>query len=87
MNQLVAQYLINPYLCLTPTDRLILLSLAERVAGMRIEEIAATTGSKFRWIARQVSKLAQMGILRRVGPGFYALSDGTESKPRVGPRE
>lgn len=80
MNQLVAEYLLNPYLCLTPTDRLILLTLAEHLTGMRIEEVARATGSKFRWVARQVSKLAQMGIIRRVGPGTYVLTDDREKK-------
>ncbi len=75
MNQIVAAYLANSLLNLSATDRLILMALADHVAGMRIEDIAAATGSKFRWIARQVSKLARMGILHRVSPGKYAIAD------------
>jgi DNA-binding IclR family transcriptional regulator len=59
---------------------LILLTLADHAVGMRIEEIARITGAKFRWIARQVSKLAQMGIVRRVGPGTYALTESAETR-------
>lgn len=81
MNQIVAEFIVNPTLSLSASDKLILLTVADHIAGMRIEEIAAVTGSRFRWIARQVSKLTQMGILRRVAPGTYALSERNESKP------
>jgi hypothetical protein len=69
------------YLCLTQTDRLILLTLADHVSGLRIEDVARVTGSKFRWGAREISKLAQMGILHRVAPGTYALSEEAEPQP------
>ena len=81
MNQIVAELLVNPYLSLSATDRLILLTVAKHVTGLRIEDIARFTGSKYRWVARQVSHLAEMGILRRVAPGTYALNDGSETKP------
>ena len=76
----MADFLANTYLGLTPTDKLILLTLADRVSGMRIEEIASAAGSRFRWVAREISKLTDMGIVRRVGPGTYALTDDDETK-------
>ena len=81
MNRRVAEYLDNPSLGLTPTDRLILLTLADHATGLRIEDVIRVTGSKFRWVAREISKLAELGILRRVGPGTYALSDNCETRP------
>jgi len=48
---------------------------------LRIEDVARVTGSKFRWGAREISKLAQMGILHRVAPGTYALSEEAEPQP------
>jgi len=81
LNPTVADFLSNTYLCLTPTDRLILLSLAERMAGMRIEDLAHVTGAKFRWLARRVGRLTELGLVRRVAPGKYALIDSVETKP------
>ena len=81
MNPQIAEFLISPCFSLTATDRLILVTLANHATGMRIADIARLSGSKFRSIARQVSKLAQMGILRRVAAGAYALSDQAEISP------
>jgi len=81
LNQLVAEFIVNPYLSLSATDKLILVELAEYVSGMRLEDIARATGSKLRWVARQVSKLSQLGLLRRVAPGTYALTDRPEPQP------
>jgi predicted transcriptional regulator len=49
--------------------------------GSRIEDIARLTGSKYRWIATEVSKLTRIGILRRVGPNTYAMNPGFEVHP------
>ena len=81
MNQLVADLLANTYLCLTPTDKLILLAIAEHATGMRIEEVARSIGCRLRWVARQISTLTRMGILSRVGPSMYGLSGNAEPKP------
>ena len=81
MNQIATEIITNRFLGLTATDRLIVLIVAEYSAGMRLEEIARLTGSRYRWVARQVSALTQMGVLRRVAPGIYALNDRSESQP------
>jgi DNA-binding IclR family transcriptional regulator len=52
--------------------------LADHPRGLRIEEIARLSGSRFRWVARQVSTLTKMGILRHVAPGTYALNNPSE---------
>lgn len=83
MNQLVAEYLANPLFSLTATERLILVALSDQATGMRIEDIARVTGSKFRWVARQVSRLLSLGILHRVSPGTYALC-GVVKQPYLG---
>jgi DNA-binding IclR family transcriptional regulator len=80
LNQIVAELVANSHLGLTATDRLILLTLADRPKGLRIEEIARLSGSRFRWVARQVATLTKMGILRHVAPGTYALNDRSESQ-------
>jgi hypothetical protein len=74
MNELLATILGDPTLWLTATDRLILLLLAQSPAGSRVDDIARATGSKYRWIATEVSKLARIGILRRVAPNTYAIN-------------
>lgn len=71
----VAEIISNPYLGLSATDRLILLTLAGHTAGLRTEEIARLSGSRYRWVARQVSAPVKMGLLRRIGPSKYALND------------
>lgn len=81
MNQLVAEYLVNPYLCLSATDRLILLTLAEHLTGLRIEDLAHVTGAKFRWLAKRVGRLTEIGLVRRVEPGKYALGDTVDTRP------
>jgi hypothetical protein len=70
----VQSILGDPRLGLTPTSRVILLHLAHRPSGARIEEIAFSTGSKYRWVESQVSRLTQLSILRRVSPGTYAIN-------------
>ena len=70
--------LADPNLGLTPTGRVILLHLAQRPSGARIEEIAFSTGSKYRWVESQVSRLTQLNILRRVSPGTYAINTDRE---------
>ena len=84
MNQL-ADFVINSFASSTATERLILLALAERASGMRIEEIARATGSRFRWVAQRVSALTMRGILCRVAPGTYALSNCAESRSKTTP--
>lgn len=81
MNDFLEQILGNPTLGLTPTDRIILFHLAQSPLGSRIEDIARLTGSKYRWIATEVSKLTRIGILRRVGPNTYAMNPGFEVHP------
>lgn len=81
MNQLVADFLTNSFLCLTPTERLILLTLAEHVTGLRTEDLAHVSGAKFRWLAKRVGRLTELGLVRRVAPGKYALSDSVETRP------
>ena len=81
MNQLIAEFLINPYLSLTATDKLVLLTLAEHVTGLRVEELAHVSGAKFRWLAKRVGRLTELGLVRRIEPGKYALSDCVETRP------
>jgi hypothetical protein len=68
----------DPNLGLTATSRVILLHLAQHPSGARIEEIAFSTGSKYRWVESQVSRLTQLNILRRVTPGMYAINTDRE---------
>jgi hypothetical protein len=58
---------------LTPTARLVLLYLDQIPGGARVEEIAANTGSKYRWVEATVQRLNRAGILHRVGPNTYAI--------------
>jgi hypothetical protein len=74
----VQSILGDPNLGLTATSRVILLYLAQRRSGARIEEIAFSTGSKYRWVESQVSRLMRLNILRRVGPGTYAINTDRE---------
>ncbi|MGB8478555.1 MAG: hypothetical protein WCE63_06910 [Acidobacteriaceae bacterium] len=78
MNQLLESILFDLSLALTATDRIILLSLSAYPLGQRIEDIARSTGSKYRWVANQVSKLTRLGILRRVAPNTYAINTDRE---------
>jgi hypothetical protein len=63
---------------LTATSRVILLYLAQLPSGARIEEIAFSTGCKYRWVESQVSRLTQLNILRRIAPGTYAINADRE---------
>jgi hypothetical protein len=74
----VQSILGDPNLGLTATSRVILLHLAQHPSGARIEEIAFSTGSKYRWVESQVSRLTQLNILRRVTPGMYAINTDRE---------
>jgi len=74
MNELVENILGDPTLELTATDRIILLHLGQHPSGSRIEDIARCTGSKYRWVENQVSKLTRVGLLQRVGPNTYAIN-------------
>lgn len=78
MEDKLQSILADPNLGLTPTGRVILLHLAQRPSGARIEEIAFSTGSKYRWVESQVSRLTQLNILRRVSPGTYAINTDRE---------
>jgi hypothetical protein len=74
VNHSLERILGDPSLGLTATARIILLYLAQSPSGSRIEDIALSTGSKYRWIENKVLKLARSGILRRVGPNAYAIN-------------
>jgi len=78
MNPILESILFDLSLALTATDRIILLSLSAYPLGQRIEDIARLTGSKYRWIANQVSKLTRLGVLRRVAPNTYAINSDRE---------
>lgn len=78
MKELIQEYIMNPCVSLTATDKLILLTLAEHVTGLRIEDIARVTGSKFRWMQREISRLTRLGVLRRVSPGTYSIKPDPE---------
>jgi hypothetical protein len=78
MNELLDRILGDPNLGLTATARIILLHLAQSPAGARIEDIALSTGSKYRWIETKASELARAGILRRVSPNTYAINSDRE---------
>jgi len=78
MEDKVQSILGDPNLGLTATSRVILLYLAQRPSGARIEEIAFSTGSKYRWVESQVSHLTQINILHRVSPGTYAINPDRE---------
>ena len=78
MKELIQQYFTNPYLNLTATDRLVLLILTEHITGLRIEDIARATGSRFRWMQREISRLTGLGVLRRVSPGTYTINPDPE---------
>ena len=43
-------------------------------------DIARFTGSKYRWIATEVSRLTRIGVLRRVAPNTYAIDPGFEAQ-------
>ena len=81
MNERLERILGNPNLGLTPTDRIVLFHLTQHPLGSRIEDIARFTGSKYRWVATEVSKLTRIGILRRVGPNTYAMNADFEVEP------
>jgi hypothetical protein len=70
----------DPSLCFTATDRIILLHLSQYPTGSRIEDIARSTGSKYRWIENQVSRLTRIGILQRVAPNTYAINKDREGQ-------
>jgi hypothetical protein len=74
----VQSILGDPNLGLTATGRVIILHLAQRPSGARVEEIAFSTGSKYRWVESQASRLTRLGILRRVAPGTYAINTDRE---------
>ncbi|MGB8477324.1 MAG: hypothetical protein WCE63_00605 [Acidobacteriaceae bacterium] len=74
MNQFLESILLDLSVGLTATDRVILLFLGEYPLGQRIEDIARSTGSKYRQIANEISKLTRMGLLRRVSPATYAIN-------------
>jgi hypothetical protein len=78
VNELLENILGDPTLGLTATDRIILLHLGQYPAGCRIEYIARCTGSRYRWIEKQVSKLTRIGLLQRVGPNTYAINSARE---------
>ena len=78
MEDTVQCILTNSSLELTPTARVILLHLAQHPFGARIEQIAASTGSKYRWVETQVSRLTRLGILHRVAPGTYTINTDRE---------
>jgi predicted transcriptional regulator len=75
LNKFLEAILSDLSLGLTATDRVILLHLAQDLAGSRIEDIARSTGSRYRRIENQVSKLTRLGILQRVRPNTYAIND------------
>ena len=66
--------------CMTATDRLILLVLAAHPEGQRVEYIASATGSNFRWVENETTKMTRLGVLRRVAPGTYAIGNDSEVK-------
>jgi hypothetical protein len=76
VNDLLESILGDPTLRLTPTDRMILLCLQQFPQGCRVEDIARLTGSKYRWIESEVSRLTRIGVLRRVAPNTYAVEGG-----------
>jgi len=81
MTECIATILADPALGLTATDRLILLLLAQSPAGSRVEDIAHTTGSKYRWVENEVSKLTRLGVIRRIGPNTYTINADYGVKP------
>jgi hypothetical protein len=78
VNQSLERILGDHSLGLAATARIILLYLAQSPSGARIEDIARYTGSGYRWIEKQVSKLTRVGILRRVGRNTYAINTDRE---------
>lgn len=70
----IESILTNPALELTPTDRLVVLQLAQSPSGLRIDDIAKSTGSKYRWIENEVLRLTRIGVLLRVAPNTYAIN-------------
>jgi hypothetical protein len=78
VNPSLERILGDPSLGLTATARIILLYLPQSPSGSRIEDIALSTGSKYRWVENKVLKLARSGILRRVGPNAYAINTDRE---------
>jgi len=58
--QPVAEILTQPSFWVDSKHRLIALTLADHPKGLRIEEIARLS-ARFRWVARQVSTLTEMG--------------------------
>jgi hypothetical protein len=78
VNLLLENILGDPNFGLTATDRIILIHLAQHPSGARIEDIASGTGSKYRWVENQVSKLTRIGLLRRTGPNTYAVNSARE---------
>lgn len=78
MDDTLANILSDPNHGLTATSRVILLHLVQCPYGARIEEIAFSTGCKYRWVEAQVSRLTRLEILRRVAPGTYAINADRE---------
>jgi hypothetical protein len=81
MNQILENILGDPRLGLTATDRVVLIHLAKYPAGQRVEDIARSTGSRYRWVENEAHKLTQLGVLRRLAPNTYAINPGFEVHP------
>jgi predicted transcriptional regulator len=81
MHELLESILGDPSLGLTATDRIVLIHLAQYPEGLRVEDIARSTGSRYRWVENEACKLAQLGILRRVAPNTYAINPDFEVRP------
>jgi hypothetical protein len=75
MHQPLDSHRLQPQRGLTPTARLVLLYLDQVPGGARVEDIAANTGSKYRWVEATVQRLNKAGLLHRVGPNMYAIAN------------
>ncbi|MGA2167513.1 MAG: hypothetical protein ABSG62_04835 [Terracidiphilus sp.] len=81
MNELLESILGDSSLGLTATDRVVLIHLAKHPAGQRVEDIARSTGSRYRWVENEAHKLTQLGILRRLAPNTYAVNPDFGARP------
>jgi hypothetical protein len=81
MHELLETILGTQRLGLTATDRVVLIHLAQYPGGQRVEDIARSTGSRYRWIENEAYKLTQISVLRRVAPNTYAINPDFEVRP------
>ena len=73
MDQRISTIFSDEALELTATDKVIILHLAQYPDGLSVEEICHATGSKFRWIEKEVSRLTRLGVLIRIAPNTYTI--------------